>query len=120
MSTIAKSNAFRETQSGVGDTGATVTLTFETVPAGMWRRYDIVSVINADNTLDKARLYMTGHGYNHLIDEHNTLTANVLYWSPWSFTLVEGETLKMDLTGSTDDDAIDAYVIGVEGFLGDM
>ncbi len=61
---------------------------------------------------------MTGHGYNHLIDEHNTLTANVLYWSPWEFTLTEGETLKMDLTGTTTNDDIDAYIIGEEEFLG--
>lgn len=120
MSTVASRYTFRQHLEGVGDTGATVSLTFETVATGRQRRFDRVGLLDVETAITKARMIMGGHGYDHVLWEENTLTANVLYWDPYPFTLIEGEYLVIELTGTVDADNIDAYAIGVDAPMGEV
>lgn len=120
MATLANKSPYREVQAAAGVTGSTVTITFDTVPTGKFRRYHRTGIINNTSATTKARLIMRGHGYDHLLWEENTLTAAVLYWDSDPVVLTEGEYLVMTLTGTTTGDYIYAFAIGEEGALGDL
>lgn len=120
MATIAQNAPFHEEKQGTGVTGSVVTLTFDTVPTGRFRRYERIGYINETNATTKVRAVVKGGASDHIIDEENTLTANRFYWDPDGFTLTENEYLVMQFTGSTTSDVLRGYTRGYEGDLGDL
>lgn len=120
MTTVAISYPFEEKIDGTGVTGSTVTLTFETVATGRYRRYERFGGIDVTSAVTKLRFIVRGHGYDHLISEENTLTANVLYWDAFPITLTEGEYMVAEFTGTVTNDVLHIYSKGVEGPLGEV
>ena len=114
MATVARSYPFVEKQTKSSEAGSPETLKFDVVLPGRKRRYDLVSVVNETNATTRARIYIAGRGYDHLVAEQNGMVADYLYWFDDPITLTEGTQLQIDLTGTTTSDVLKAYALGVE------
>lgn len=79
------------------------------------RLYHITRFAVEDETHDltgDCRVYVKGHGYEHWLNEENTVTAGVLYWDVDGTFLVMGESLVARFTGATASDVLELYVEG--------
>lgn len=94
--------------------GATAqTLETERVPPGeLWEVHSLAYMDNT-NGATSAAVYINGHGYKHYRSYTLTLTAGRVYQDPYKLLLGEGESLAVDMVGTTASDKLELFVDGV-------
>jgi len=110
---VEERHYFRQRQTLAAVGGAYDELEFAPVLAG--RICHITRFACEDETDDLTgdlRVYIKGHGYEHWLNEENTVTEDVLYWDVDGTFLTEGESLVARFTGATDGNVLELYIEG--------
>lgn len=97
---MSKKMAMRDRQEKYFSSAGLVTLKADQVPPGRSHciqhvSWEISKALGGGNL--RARLYIEGHGYKHLLREQNTPQANISYTFRKDIWLMPGEELALDL-----------------------
>ena len=107
-------NHFRERRTKLAGTGAYTDVEFGPILEDrlyIIRRFAVEDETSAPAT--DIRVFVSGHGYNHLLNEQNSPAAATLYWDVDKTYLRQGESLVARFTGPTASDVLQLYVEGV-------
>lgn len=91
---------------------ATEEIAFPRVEPGRHYHITRVAVENETSTSTDVRILVRGHGWDHYIEEKDTLAADTLYRENEPFHLSEGEDLVAKFTGVSVNDDLRFYVEG--------
>jgi hypothetical protein len=89
-------------------------ITFGPVPLGRMWVVNWLAFEDETTNFTSMRAYLAGLGYNHYLFADTSLVAAELYWSDNPIYIPEGRSLVVRFTGTTDGDALAAYLTGFE------
>lgn len=90
------------------------TLRIGPVPTGRTWKIVNTAFVDVDHGATDARLYVETGGIKHYLSYQGAMTANVLYNKNESYWLSEGQTLALEIAGSTVGDTLRMFVNAVE------
>lgn len=107
---------FRRRSNAKATGGTYDEVSFGPIPSCRVYRVTRFATKDIDNApTGKLEVYVDGHGYEHLVVEEATPSANELWWENQAIELNEGESLVARYYGATVNDRLRLFVEGQWG-----